>query len=36
MQNYPLLTECAKTKMPNVKKTLWGSLRDWLSELSIF
>ena len=31
MQNYPLLTECAKTKMPIMLKRHYGSsLRDWL------
>ena len=31
MQNYPLLTECAKTQMPIMLKRHYGSsLRDWL------
>ena len=31
MQNYPLLTECAKTSMPIMLKRHYGSsLRDWL------
>ncbi len=31
MQNFPLLTECAKTKMPIMLKRHYGSsLRDWL------
>ena len=38
MQNYPLLTECAKTQMSLImlKRHYGSSLRDWLVQQSIF
>ena len=30
MQNYPLITACAKTKKPIMLKDIRASLRDWL------
>ena len=36
MQNYPLLTECAKTKMPIMLKTLWEFFESWLGAAEIF